>query len=122
MNLVIDINNFQGSISGFTQIPRLVAMSLYTILLFGDQLASKSPILRKLYALSISRPNLKAFLEAATDVLQCQLDYLLPCERDAYGDFRDILQLVHHYESSAHLNEAVGTVLTTIIQIADLLL
>lgn len=96
-------------------------MSSAIVLLFGDQLSSKSPALRQLYALSRHRPSLKAFLEDATKVVRSQLKDLLPFERVAFGDFVDMLELVNHYESSSHLNEVVGTVLTTIIQLADLL-
>lgn len=80
-----------------------------TVLLFGDQLASKSPALRQVYALSRHRPSLKAFLYDATSTVRSQLDELLPFERIAFGDFADMLELVNHYESSANLNEAVGS-------------
>ncbi|KAJ4422359.1 Type I Iterative PKS [Gnomoniopsis sp. IMI 355080] len=93
-----------------------------TVLLFGDQLASKTSAVARLYDIAKTRPSLHAFLRDATDVVQCLRQDLYPFERDLYGDFADIRELTGRHESADHLNEAVGTTLITIIQLGELLL
>lgn len=97
-------------------------MESATVLLFGDQLASKTSAVARLYDIAKTRPSLRAFLRDATDVVQCLRQDLYPCERDLYGDFADIRELTNRHESAKHLNEAVGTTLITIIQLGELLL
>lgn len=96
--------------------------SAATVLLFGDQLASKASAVARLYDFAKTRPSLHAFLRDATDVVQCLRQDLPPCERQLYGDFADIRDLTCRHESAEHLNEAVGTTLITIIQLGELLL
>ncbi|KAK8007466.1 hypothetical protein PG989_001456 [Apiospora arundinis] len=96
-------------------------MQSATVLLFGDQLASKTSAAARLYEIAKTRPSLRAFLRDATDVVQCLRQDLHPCERQLYGDFADICDLTCRHESAEHLNEAVGTTLITIIQLAELL-
>ncbi|KAK7990731.1 polyketide synthase [Apiospora arundinis] len=95
-------------------------MQSATVLLFGDQLASKTSAAARLYEIAKTRPSLRAFLRDATDVVQCLRQDLHPCERQLYGDFADIRDLTCRHESAEHLNEAVGTTLITIIQLAEL--
>ncbi|KAK8075387.1 hypothetical protein PG997_010050 [Apiospora hydei] len=97
-------------------------MQSATVLLFGDQLASKTSAVNRLYEIAKTRPSLRAFLRDATDVVQCLRQDLHPCERQLYGDFADIRDLTYRHESAEHLNEAVGTTLITIIQLGELLL
>ncbi|KAK8117442.1 polyketide synthase [Apiospora kogelbergensis] len=97
-------------------------MQSATVLLFGDQLASKTSAVARLYEIAKTRPSLRAFLRDATDVVQCLRQDLHPCERQLYGDFADIRDLTCRHESAEHLNEAVGTTLITIIQLAELLI
>lgn len=97
-------------------------MQSATVLLFGDQLASKTSAVARLYEIAKTRPSLRAFLRDATDVVQCLRQDLHLCERQLYGDFADIRDLSCRHESAEHLNEAVGTTLITIIQLAELLM
>lgn len=97
-------------------------MQSATVLLFGDQLASKASAVARLYDVAKTRPSLHAFLRDATDVVQCLRQDLHPCERQLYGDFADIRDLTSRHESAEHLNEAVGTTLITIVQLGELLL
>lgn len=97
-------------------------MESATVLLFGDQLASKTSAVARLYDIAKTRPSLQSFLRNATDVVQCLVQDLYPCERKLYGDFADIRDLTSLHESAKHLNEAVGTTLITIIQLGELLL
>lgn len=99
-----------------------ITMQSATVLLFGDQLASKAAAVARLYNIAKTRPTLHAFLRDATDLVQCLRQDLRPCERRLYGDFTDIRDLTYRHESSEHLNEAVGTTLITIIQLGELLL
>nr|XP_036586274.1 polyketide synthase [Colletotrichum truncatum]KAF6796681.1 polyketide synthase [Colletotrichum truncatum] len=96
-------------------------MQSVIVLLFGDQLASKASAVARLYHIAKTRPSLHAFLRDATDVVQVLRQDLQPCERGLYGDFTDIRDLSCRHESAEHLNEAVGTTLTTIIQLGELL-
>ena len=92
-------------------------------MLFGDQLASKTLAVDRLYELAKTSPRLQAFLREATDVLQClREEYLKPSERHLYGDFNDIRDLCRRHEANEHVNEAVGTTLITIIQVGEVLL
>lgn len=97
-------------------------MQSATVLLFGDQLASKASAVARLYDIAKTRPSLLAFLRDATDVVQCLRQDLHPWERQLYGDFADIRDLTCRHESAEHLSEAVGTTLITIIQLGELLL
>lgn len=96
-------------------------MQSTTVLLFGDQLASKTSAVARLYEIAKTRPSLHAFLREATDVVQCLRHEVYPCERQLYGDFADIHELTTRHEAAEHLNEAVGTTLITIIQLGELL-
>ncbi|KAK8016787.1 polyketide synthase [Apiospora rasikravindrae] len=96
-------------------------MKSATVLLFGDQLASKTSAVNRLYEIAKTRPSLHAFLRDATDVVQCLRQDLHPCERQLYGDFADVRDLTCRHEAAEHLNEAVGTTLITIIQLGELL-
>jgi len=91
------------------------------ILLFGDQLVEKHPSVKQLYSISKSRPQLRRFLQEATDVVHHQLESLVPEERQRFGVFTDLLELAEHYQTQPHPDETIGAVLLTTVQLGEFL-
>lgn len=96
-------------------------MTFPHLLLFGDQVVEKLSSIRNLYAISRTRPQLRRFLRAATDVVQCQLSALTPNERSGFGHFADLLELAQWYEAQEHPDEIAGATLITTTQIGEFL-
>lgn len=97
-------------------------MTFPHLLLFGDQVVEKLPGIRKLYAISKTRPLLRRFLREATDVVQCQLPALTLKERSGFGHFADLFELAQWYAAQEHPDEVAGATLTTTTQIGEFLL
>lgn len=91
------------------------------VLLFGDANVDKLLAIKELFSLSQTRPQLRDFLRAACDAIQCHLSTLVPEERAVFGHFDDLLELAERYESQQNPDEMLGYVILTTIQIGDLL-
>jgi orsellinic acid synthase len=92
------------------------------ILLFGDTDIRNVPAVRDLYLTSRIRPQLRRFLQLATDVVQLQLSALAwTHEQLDFGHFDDLLDLAEHVQAAEHPNVTACAVLTTVVQVGELL-
>jgi len=75
-----------------------------------------------LHKISHTRPQLRQFLQDATDITQVQLSLLAsPSEHLDFGHFTDLLELAEQYEASARPEETTGAVLLVVAQIGELI-
>lgn len=95
--------------------------STQQVLLFGDAHVEQLPAIKELFSLSKTRLQLRGFLRAACDIVQCQLSTLGPEERAVFGHFDDLLELAERHASQEHPDEMLGYILLTTIQIGDFL-
>jgi hypothetical protein len=69
------------------------------LLVFGDQVIDKRPMIRNLVRNSKSSPAARRFLQEATDVVQIELAQLTPDERSWSGGFESLLGLAEEHNA-----------------------
>lgn len=67
------------------------------LLVFGDQVIDKRPMIRSLVRNSKSSPAARRFLQEATDLVQIELGKLAPDEHGWNGDFESLLNLAEDH-------------------------
>ena len=70
------------------------------LLVFGDQVIDKRPMIRSLVRNSKSSPAARRFLQEATDLVQIELEQLTPDEHGWYGGFESLLGLAEAHASN----------------------
>jgi hypothetical protein len=69
------------------------------LLVFGDQVIDKRPMIRNLVRNSKSSPAARRFLQEATDIVQIELAQLIPHEHGWTGGFESLLALAEEHAS-----------------------
>ncbi|KAK8053729.1 polyketide synthase protein, partial [Apiospora saccharicola] len=87
------------------------------LLVFGDQVVDKRPMIRNLVRNSKSSPAARRFLQEATDVVQIELAQLTPDEHGWAGSFESLLGLAEEHAA----REANGTALLFITSLLALI-
>ena len=91
------------------------------LLLFGDQTAETTPIIKELSRQSKHYLFLQTFFRKATDALHDELSGLQSAERNKYFPFGSILDLSESYSKAGILDTALSTVLLCVAQLACLI-
>lgn len=87
------------------------------LLVFGDQVVDKRPMIRSLVRNSKSSPASRRFLQEATDIVQVELAQLTPDEHGWTGSVESLLGLAEEHAA----REAKGTALLFITSLLTLI-
>ncbi|KXT07088.1 hypothetical protein AC578_2468 [Pseudocercospora eumusae] len=92
------------------------------VLIFGDNQTDKVLGIRKLYKFSRTRPQLRKFLQSATDTVQLHLSALAASHEGLdFGRFNNLLELAEHVQAAVHPEAVANAVLITASQIGEVL-
>ena len=94
------------------------------LLVFGDQVIDKRPMIRSLVRNSKSSPAARRFLQEATDAVQTELAQLPPDEHGWSGSFESILALAEEHaprEASDTALFSITSILALIGRLGDLI-
>ena len=94
------------------------------LLVFGDQVIDKRPMIRNLVRNSKSSPAARRFLQEATDAVQTELAQLPPDEHGWSGSFESILALAEEHaprEASDTALFSITSILALIGRLGDLI-
>ncbi|KAG8528338.1 Type I Iterative PKS [Bacidia gigantensis] len=98
-----------------------VSNSLSRVLVFPPEHTDVSQALHELSVRSKARPQLSTFLASSSAVVHELLSTLEPSEQESVGSFEDLLELSERHVSQQRHNAVVELVLTTTIQLGQLL-
>lgn len=87
------------------------------LLVFGEQVIDKRPMIRNLVRNSKSSPAARRFLQEATDLVQIQLAQLAPDDHAWSGNFESLLGLAEEH----HSREASDTALFFVTSLLSLI-
>lgn len=118
--LVLTLDHCQSHFN--TETMALISSS--HLLVFGDQVIDKRPMIRNLVRNSNSSPAARRFLQEATDVVQIELSQLTPDEHGWSGSFESLLELAEQHASREANDSAlffVTSLMAMIGRIGDLI-